>query len=47
MDHTTQFLGRVPSENPERILMSISDVENYRKFHPPRQIQLIEKPDIV
>ena len=41
VDHTAQLSSRVPFEYPERILMGIANMEDYR------QIQLVYEPDVL
>lgn len=47
VNHASQFSGRVPSEDPQSILMGIANMENHWLLQQPRQIQLIEEPDVL
>ena len=47
VDHTAKLSDRVPSEDPQSVLMSIPDMEDHRLFQFPGKIQLIEEPDML
>ena len=47
MDHAAQLSGRMHSQDPEGILVSIPDMEDHRLLPLPCQIQLVEKPEIL